>query len=269
MQTETIAPHASSTHGPAAHVPVLETRWADCEEDLCDAQRLRYRVFSQEMGASLSPPEGTPPGLDADRFDTFCDHLLVRAVDPVNGPGPLIGTYRVLTPEAARRAGGFYTDTEFDLTPLMPLRGRALELGRSCVDAEWRSGSVIMALWTALGQYMVEHRLDTMIGCASIGMEDHGLAAARLWHRLCRTHMVEQRWRVAPRIALPLDARSERHTDSDITPPPLIKGYLRCGARLLGPPALDVAFNTADLPLMLRLDEVSPRYRQHFFGVTA
>lgn len=248
---------------------MLETRWADCEEDLRDAQRLRYRVFVQEMGASLTPPKGTPPGLDADRFDTFCDHLLVRAVDPVHGPGPLIGTYRVLTPEAARRAGGFYTDTEFDLSPLAPLRGRALELGRSCVDVKWRTGSAIMALWTALGHYMVEHQLDTMIGCASIGMEDQGLNAARLWHRLSRTHLVEQRWRVKPRVALPLDARSDGHTDSgsNIAPPALIRGYLHCGARLLGPPALDLEFNTADLPLMLRLDQVSPRYRQHFFGV--
>lgn len=254
----------------ASAATVLETRWADCEADVHDAQRLRYRVFAQEMGAHLTLPEGTPPGLDVDRFDAFCDHLLVRTVDPVHGPGPLIGTYRVLTPEAARRAGGFYTDTEFDLAPLAPLRARALELGRSCVDADWRSGSVIMALWAALGQYMVDHRLDTMIGCASIGLGDHGLAAARLWHRLCRTHLVEQRWRVEPRIALPLATDAEADADSDAAPhaapPPLIKGYLRCGARLLGPPALDVAFNTADLPMMLRVDEVSPRYRQHFFG---
>ena len=259
-------------HTDPAAAPVLETRWADCEEDVRDAQRLRFRVFAQEMGARLTPPEGTPRGHDADRFDAFCDHLLVRAVDPVHGPGPLIGTYRVLTPEAAGRAGGFYTDTEFDLSPLAPLRGRALELGRSCVDAQWRTGSVIMALWTALGQYMVEHRLDTMIGCASIGLDAQGLSAARLWHRLCRTHLVEERWRVAPRIALPLDTEAHAGDDSDRAPPappPLIKGYLRCGARLLGPPALDVAFNTADLPLMLRIGDVAPRYRQHFFGVAA
>ncbi|MET3383533.1 GNAT family N-acetyltransferase [Variovorax paradoxus] len=264
-------PHCSPTPLAAA-APVLETRWADCEEDVRDAQRLRFRVFAQEMGARLTPPEGTPPGLDVDRFDAFCDHLLVRAVDPLRGPGPLIGTYRVLTPEAALRAGGFYTDTEFDLSPLAPLRGRALELGRSCVDADWRSGSVIMALWAALGQYMVDHALDTMIGCASIGLDDQGATAARLWHRLCRTHLVEQRWRVEPRVALPLDNGADADADSDTAPPaapPLIKGYLRCGARLLGPPALDVAFNTADLPLMLRVDDVSPRYRQHFFGMTA
>jgi putative hemolysin len=271
MHKDTPAPIAV-TAVLAQPAPLLETRWAGCEEDVRDAQRLRYRVFAEEMGARLAPPEGTAGGLDADRFDPFCDHLLVRAVDPANGQGPLIGTYRVLTPEAAARAGGFYTDTEFDLAPLAPLRGRALELGRSCVDAQWRSGSVIMALWSALGQYMVEHRLDTMIGCASVGLGDQGLEAARLWHRLCRTHLVEQRWRVEPRVALPLDAQADGDADSDIAPPappPLIKGYLRCGARLLGPPALDVAFNTADLPMMLRVDDVSPRYRQHFFGMHA
>ncbi len=261
------------TDTDTAAAPVLQTRWADCEEDVRDAQRLRYRVFAQEMGAHLTPPQGTPSGLDADRFDAFCDHLLVRAVDPVHGPGALIGTYRVLTPEAAVRAGGFYTDTEFDLAPLAPLRGRALELGRSCVDAQWRSGSVIMALWAALGQYMVRHRLDTMIGCASIGLDDPGTSAAQLWHRLRGTHLVEQRWRVAPRIALPLHTQAHADAQGDATvpcpqAPPLIKGYLRCGARLLGPPALDVAFNTADLPLMLRMHDVAPRYRQHFFGTT-
>lgn len=277
--TDTLARHSPPPHHRPAGTRALQlqTHWADCEDDVRDAQRLRYRVFAQEMGAHLTPPEGTPPGLDADRFDPFCDHLLVRAVDAVHGTGPLIGTYRVLTPEAARRAGGFYTDTEFDLAPLAPLRGSALELGRSCVDADWRSGSVIMALWAALGQYMVEHRLDTMIGCASIGLDDQGLAAARLWHRLCRTHLADRQWRVEPRVALPLHADpgnndTDGDADTDAPPPaapPLIKGYLRCGARLLGPPALDVAFNTADLPLMLRVNDVAPRYRQHFFGAPA
>jgi putative hemolysin len=261
MQTQPIARHA----------PVrLEACWAGCEDDVRDAQRLRYRVFVQEMGARPTPPEGTAPGLDADRFDAFCDHLLVRAVDPAQGTGPLIGTYRVLTPDAAQRAGGFYTDTEFDLAPLAALRGGTVELGRSCVHPDWRSGGVIMVLWSALGQYMVGHRLDTMIGCASIGLDDQGLAAGRLWRRLCHTHLVERQWRVEPRIALLQDADAD--ADADTSPaiaPPLIKGYLRCGARLLGPPALDVAFNTADLPLMLRIDDVAPRYRQHFFGVLA
>lgn len=248
----------------------LETQWACCEEDVRDAQRLRFHVFAQEMGARLAPPEGTPPGLDADRFDPYCDHLLVRAIDPAGGvaSGTLVGTYRVLTPAAARRAGGFYTDTEFDLTPLDSLRARAVELGRSCVHPAWRSGSVIMALWSALGRYMASHGLDTMIGCASIGLADHGQAAVKLWQHLQATHLVGHEWRVQPRIALPLgdDAPDLASGTTLADAPPLIKGYLRCGARVLGPPALDIDFNTADLPLMLRVSDLAPRYRQHFFG---
>ncbi|MEB0112795.1 GNAT family N-acetyltransferase [Variovorax sp. RTB1] len=104
----------------------LITQWADSEAEVREAQRLRYLVFAQEMGARLTPPEGTPSGVDADRFDPYCDHLLVRAVGSDHAAGLLIGTYRVLTPMAAERAGGFYTDTEFDLAPLHALRSRAV-----------------------------------------------------------------------------------------------------------------------------------------------
>lgn len=276
---------AAASNFPA--IARLDTQWARCEDDVRDAQRLRFQVFAQEMGARLVPPDGTPPGLDADRFDPYCDHLLVRAIDAAGGeaPGALVGTYRVLTPGAARRAGGFYSDTEFDLTPLDALRAHAVELGRSCVHPAWRSGGVIMALWSALGRYMAGHGLDTMIGCASVGMADHGQAASRLWQRLRHTHLVDREWRVQPRIALPLgagngdggDGGHDGHDGNDEGPgamadmsladaPPLIKGYLRCGARVLGPPALDRDFNTADLPLMLRVGDLAPRYRQHFFG---
>ena len=97
----------------------FEVYWADCEDDVRDAQRLRYQVFAQEMRARLTPPVGIAAGLDADRFDAYCDHVLVRlATLPGAAPGMLVGTYRVLAPGAARRAGGFYTDTEFDLAPL-------------------------------------------------------------------------------------------------------------------------------------------------------
>jgi len=218
----------------------LETQWARCEEDVRDAQRLRFRVFAQEMGARLAPPVGTPPGLDVDRFDPYCDHLLVRAVTALAGmpAGTLVGTYRVLTPRAAIRAGGFYTDTEFDLTPLAALRAQAVELGRSCVHPAWRSGGVIMALWSALGWYMASHGLDTMIGCASIGLADHGLAAGRLWRCLQGTHLVGKEWRVQPRIALPLCDHHQHDETALAEAPPLIKrlpALRRAGAGPAGP----------------------------------
>jgi putative hemolysin len=253
-----------------AHGWRLATSWAASEAELRAAQRLRYAVFADEMGARLTPPPGTEPGRDVDRFDAFCDHLLVHLVDPLfDAPARLVGTYRVLGPDGARRAGGYYTEGEFDLAPLRALRPSALELGRACVDAEWRTGGVIMALWSALGSYMLEHGLGTMFGCASIGVADGGLQAHRIWRHVSASHMGAQEWQVTPRRPL---ARLDEPDAAPLPPlrlrelPPLLKGYLRCGARVLGPPSLDPQFNTADLPIMLRLDELSARYRKQFLN---
>ncbi|MDB5973556.1 MAG: ornithine-acyl-ACP acyltransferase [Nevskia sp.] len=246
----------------------LAVSWAATEEDVRAALRLRFQVFAGEMGARLGP-DALQSGLDRDRFDPYCDHLLVRAV---GGPhdGMLLGTYRVLPPSGARLAGGFYSDREFDLGPLHALRPRALELGRSCVHPDWRSGGVILALWSALGQYMVRRRLDTMIGCASISLQDGAAHAAAIWHGLRQKYLADAAWQVRPRRPLALcgapGSMAVAHARFAPATPPLIKGYLRCGARLLGPPSHDPAFNTADLPIMLRLDQLEPRYRKHFLG---
>ncbi|TCF97301.1 ornithine-acyl-ACP acyltransferase [Paraburkholderia strydomiana] len=250
----------------------LKALWANCEEDVREAQRLRHRVFMQDQGARPDSAAADGAGLDVDRFDQFCDHLLVRAVDESSGAlGPVVGTYRLLTASAARRAGGFYADTEFDLGPIQKLRARAVELGRACVHSRWRSGSVIMALWGALGHYMSSHRLDTMIGCASVSLNTNREHPARLWQSLRKDYLAAPRWRVQPIIALPMefqeaDFPSLSGTRFPTNTPPLIKGYLRCGVRLLGPPAFDAAFNTADLPMMLQVADLSHRYRKRFLG---
>lgn len=263
------AHHLRAEGLPASGSGKFNVRWATCEQDVREAQRLRYLVFAEEMGAHLTPPAGTPSGLDADSFDPFCDHLMVSSVvENCPGAGKLIGTYRVLPPQAARRTGGLYIDTEFDLAPLSGLRQQALELGRSCVHRDWRSGAVIMALWTALLQYMLARQLDTMIGCASVSLDDGGQSAAGLWNRLQQTHLVAPELRVQPRVewspSLDYLLDSGPSYDAAASAPPLVKGYLRCGARVLGPPALDAAFNTADLPMLLRLGDLAPRYRKHF-----
>jgi putative hemolysin len=247
----------------AAAEPPFEAVWARTSDEVREAQRLRYQVFAEEMGARLEVPPGTPAGHDADRFDAYCEHLLVRARPTSDEPAPVIGTYRVLTPEAAARAGGFYSETEFDLAPLASLRGRMVELGRSCVHPDWRSGSAILALWGALAEFMHRNRLDTMIGCASISMRDGGHSAASLWERLRHTHLAPDELRVHARLPLPVH---ELRTDLDADPPALIKGYLRCGARVLGAPAWDPDFNTADLPMMMRIADLPARYRRHFLG---
>ncbi|HEY1398145.1 GNAT family N-acetyltransferase [Roseateles sp.] len=237
--------------------------WARTEDEVRQAQRLRYRVFVDEMGARLSVPAGAPAGHDIDLFDPFCEHLLVRTLDKHGQPGEVIGTYRVLTPEAARRAGGLYSETEFDLTRLRSLRPRMVELGRSCVHPDHRNGGAIMALWGALTEFMVRNDLDTMIGCASISMRDGGHYAASLWRQLDASHMADIAWQVRPRLPLPVD---ELRQDLAVEPPPLIKGYLRVGARILGRPAWDPDFNTADLPMIMRIADLPARYRKHFLG---
>jgi putative hemolysin len=202
-----------------------------------------------------------------DRFDDFCDHLLVHMVDPLGQePARLVGTYRLLSPDGARRAGGYYSEAEFDLASLRPLRHSAVELGRACVDPGWRTGGVIMALWNELARYMLRHRLDTMFGCASIGIADGGTQARRIWHYVSNSYMGAPEWQVRP--LRPLE-RLDEPAGAELRlrdMPPLLKGYLRCGARVLGPPSLDPLFNTADLPIMLSLDELSARYRKHFLG---
>ena len=203
----------------------FEVVWARHEDEVRQAQRLRYLVFAEEMGARLSVPQGSPVGHDIDMFDPFCEHLLVRATGDVSEAGQVIGTYRVLTPAAARRVGSLYSETEFDLTRLRPLRERMVELGRSCVHP---------------AHY-----------------------AASLWQRLRQTHMAAIEWQVRPRLPLPVD---ELQHDLDVEAPALIKGYLRCGAKVLGAPAWDPDFNTADLPMLMRIAELPSRYRRHFLG---
>ncbi|VWX61362.1 Ornithine-acyl-ACP acyltransferase [Burkholderiales bacterium 8X] len=235
--------------------PRLVTQWARHQDEVRAAQRLRHQVFAGEMGARLP---GTLPGHDIDRFDDYCEHLLVRDA----ASEAVVGTYRVLTPSQARRAGGTYTDTEFDLAALDDLRPHMVELGRSCVHADHRHGGVILALWAALTDFMHRNRLASMIGCASIPMQHNGIAgghaAASIWRRLSASHPVPEGRRVQPRIALPTERLD---TSFDVEAPALVRGYLRMGARLLGPPAWDPDFNVADLPMLMHVENLPERYR--------
>ena len=238
----------------------ISVSWARHQDDVRAAQRLRYQVFAGEMGARL---DTALPGHDIDLFDNFCEHLLVRDV----ASGQVIGTYRVLTPVQAKRVGSTYSDTEFDLTRLRGIRERMVELGRSCVHRDHRQGGVILALWSALAEFMARNQLDTMIGCASVPMLHNGMvcgdAAASIWRQLQSSHLAPIEYQVRPRLPLPLD-----RLDSTLVvePPALIKGYLRLGAKVLGPPAWDPDFNSADLPMLMRLADLPSRYRKHFLG---
>ena len=238
----------------------LSVEWAKHQDQVREAQRLRYDVFATEMGARL---KDSIPGHDIDLFDDFCEHLIIR--DEMTEE--VIGTYRVLTPAQAKRIGSTYSDLEFDLTRLRQYRERMVELGRSCVHRDHRHGGVIMALWGALAEFMVRNKLDVMIGCASIPMLHQGVVsgevAASIWHQLKQTHLATVENQVTPRLALPVE---QWEVNDAFEPPALIKGYLRLGAKVLGAPAWDPDFNTADLPMLMKINDMPPRYRKHFLG---
>lgn len=259
-----VAP-AWGRHAPrrAADQPTLEVIWARHQDEVEAAQALRHAVFVGEMGARLQVPVGTPAGRDVDVFDAYCEHLLVRLGAGHEDEGQVIGTYRVLTPTAARRIGGLYSEAEFDLTRLAALRPGLAELGRSCVHPAWRQGGVILALWSALADFLQRHRLQGLVGCASMSMRDGGHEAANLWRVLRQEHLAPIEHQVRARLPLPVEALDDGRPAQA---PALLKGYLRCGAKVLGAPAWDPDFNTADFPLLLRLEELSARYRRHFLG---
>ncbi|MER7519519.1 GNAT family N-acyltransferase [Streptomyces sp. NPDC126499] len=229
------------------------------QEDVRAAQRLRHLVFAGEMGARLDGPE---PGLDSDAFDAYCDHLLVRREDT----GEVVGTYRVLPPERAAVAGRLYSESEFDLARLAPIRHDLVEVGRSCVHPAHRNGAVIALVWAGLARYMTRTGHDWLAGCCSVPLADGGTLAAATWDAVRTKHLAPEEYWVTPHrlwtpgaTAAPAEGRVEL--------PPLLRGYLRLGAWVCGAPAHDPDFGVADLYVLLSLRRTNPRYLRHFLSL--
>ena len=235
--------------------PKLSVGLAQGSREILAAQKLRYQIFAGELGARLPT---NAQGIDEDLYDAYCEHLVVRD----ENSGAVVGTYRILSPENAHRVGSYYSESEFDLTRLQHLRPRMVEIGRSCVHADYRTGMTITLLWAGLAKYMLENHYDYLIGCASISMADGGHAAASIYSRLGE-HMSPLEYRVFPRCPLPL-AALDNAQPAEL--PPLIKGYLRAGAYVCGDPAWDPDFNTADLPILMPMSRLDSRYARHFMG---
>ncbi|MGW6918963.1 GNAT family N-acetyltransferase [Kitasatospora sp. NPDC054939] len=253
------APRAATRTAPPQ--PVYTVSLARDEDDVRAAQLLRHQVFAEEMGAALHSPVA---GLDVDPFDEFCDHLLVREGEQ----GTVVGTYRMLRPEAARRAGRLYSDGEFDLGRLGGIRDGLVELGRSCIHADHRgNGAVINLMWGGIARYLADTGNTWLGGCCSVPLDDGGATAARVWDAVSAKYLAPEEYRVTPHR--PWDpagvARAERGGL-----PPLLRGYLRLGAWVCGAPAYDPDFACADLYVLLSLERTDPRYLRHFLaGVPA
>lgn len=217
------------------------------------AQLLRHRVLSAEFGCL--PDAAT----DTDRLDAFCDHLVVRH----NRSGDVVGTYRLLPPDAARAAGGLYTETEFDCTALHGIRGALVEIGRSCVDPEHRTGAVIGMVWSGIVRYLLLTGNRWLVGCASVPLGDGGTLAAGVWQRSASRHLSPSRYRLPP---LHPWQPTGVPAGTAVVLPPLLRGYLRLGAWVCGPPAYDADFDCADFPVLLDLERMEPRYARRLIG---
>lgn len=228
--------------------------FAQSDSEIRAAQKLRHQVFAEEFGARLDEAEA---GIDADAFDPHCQHLIVRD----EALGRIVGTYRVLSPDAAHSVGGYYSEREFILARLGHLRSQLVEVGRSCIAADHRNGAVIALLWVKLAEYMNSHGYAYLMGCASVPMKDGGHNAANLFMQLGETHMAPPEYRAMPHTRLPYE-RLTNGQPAEV--PPLIKGYLRAGAWICGEPAWDPDFNSADLLLLLPMARLTPRYQRHF-----
>jgi L-ornithine Nalpha-acyltransferase len=263
------AHEADRGSGPTTVVEAgpLAVRLAEGPADIDAAQALRYRVFYEEMAAKPSP-EAARLRRDADEFDAICDHLLVIDRRRESDGGGVVGTYRVLRRGPAEAFGRFYSAAEYDISALVAYRGEILELGRSCVDADYRNGLTMQLLWRFIAAYVYHYDIEIMFGCASLPGTDPNALALPLAY-LHHFHLAPPALR--PR-ALP-----ERYVSMDLMPaeavdrkaalaklPPLIKGYLRLGGFVGDGAVIDEQFNTTDVSIVVKTDLVTEKYVRHY-----
>ena len=229
---------------------------AGTEDDIRASQTLHYRVFAEELGAEV---DGAEHGIDEDRFDRFCQHLLVRET----ATNRVVASTRLLSDDAAREAGAFYSENEFALGPVLALPGRRLEIGRTCVDPAYRRGAGIAVLWSGLADFVRKNGIDMLFGCASIDMDDGGILAQAIMNRVRVHAMTASDCRATPRRPLPpLAPGSQEKVAAAL--PPLLKAYFRLGARACGEPCYDPAFNCADILVLVDVCDIDSSYTRHF-----
>lgn len=227
----------------------LEVKIASNAREIEEAQRLRFQVFNLELNKGLQA--SYRDGIDIDEFDAFCDHLIVRDLNS----GDIVGTYRLMRSAQARKNIGFYSEKEFDLARIKELDGEFLELGRSCARKDFRDRALIPLMWNAIADYVKLHHVRYLFGCGSLYTTDP-LEVGEVFALLQRKYYAPEEQRVYPTQEFQFDGIKEFAAppeDSGLFQklPSLIKSYLRVGAVVCGPPALDRDFGTADFFLLL------------------
>jgi putative hemolysin len=263
-------------HTPSlGRIGPLEVRLARTAKEIRKAQELRYHVFYGEMSA-IADAQTQALGRDVDAYDAICDHLLVldHEAGERNALGRrkprIVGTYRLLRQDVAERHGGFYTAGEFDIQSLVDAHPRLqfLELGRSCVLKPYRTKRTVELLWHGIWAYVLMHRIDVMVGCASIEGTDPDRLASQLAF-LHHNARAPEEWRVralANRFVdmnrLPRTEVNERQALREL--PPLIKGYLRLGAYIGDGAVVDHQFGTTDVLIVMPVQALNSRYVNHY-----
>jgi putative hemolysin len=233
------------------------TRLAHNTDEIRAAQTLRYQVFNLELNEGLEQSHLT--GLDEDRFDSVCDHLIVEHLPS----GQIVGTYRLQTGHNASAYFGYYCAQEFEFDVFEPLRAKMVELGRACVHREHRNLVVLGLLWKGIADYAQQHTARYLFGCSSITSQDPAVGASA-YADLCRKHLAEPQWRTCPLPAY--DCSLSQLAADSVSIPKLLRAYLALGAKICGPPALDRQFKTIDFLTFLNLEALHPLARQRFFG---
>ncbi len=225
-------------------------------EDLTECQRLRYEVFNCELGGGLEASSSI--GLDRDRFDYICDHLMVHEARS----GKLVGTYRMQSGYRAKGNLGYYSEGFFEFAPFEQIRGGVLELGRACVHPEYRNTSALHMLWRGIARYADSCGARYLLGCSSLTSqnEDEGLA---MYEQLREKYLVEPALRTVPVAGK--QCRPSGKTPEMARPPRLFRAYLEISARLCGPPAIDREFKTIDFLTLIDLARLPDRVRARFF----
>jgi putative hemolysin len=241
---------------PLATTDLFRVGMAQTLDDVIECQRLRYLVFNCELGEGLD--SSTRIGLDRDRFDFICDHLMVRDAST----GKLAGTYRMQSGYRAKGNLGYYGEEFFDFSTFEPMRAEVLELGRACVHEEYRNTNVLHMLWKGIARYALSCGARYLIGCSSISSQDEAEGMA-LYETLREEYLVEPSLRTNP-----VKGR-ECKRDSSLSAPPrlprLFRAYLDISARVCGPPAIDRAFKTIDFLTLVDLRKLPDRVRTRFF----
>lgn len=251
----------------------LEVRLATTKKEIRKAQRLRYKVFYEEGGAKADRTASLIRR-DICPYDAVCDHLLVidhAAVNRFGKPKPkVVGTYRLLRQDRAEAHHGFYSAREYDIAPLLARHGgkRFLELGRSCVLALYRSKRTLELLWRGIWAYTKHYKIDALFGCASLE-GTNALAHAACLSFLAHFAGASEQWSVRAlperHVAMQVltnDAVDKRRALAAL--PPLIKGYLRCGAKVGDGAVIDHQFGTTDVFIIMPVAELDLRYIEHF-----